>query len=617
VTYPPIAGHGLIGDLQTAALVATDGTVDWFCCPRFDSPSVFASLLDDTRGGRFGLAAVGSEFTTKQMYLPDTAILVTRYLSESGIAEVLDFMPIDDPTVVSESRRIVRGVRGIRGEVRFEAEVAPRFDYGRQEHELRLDGDTAVFECGPSRLHLWSLSPLEADGSDVRSTFSVGAGDVKGFMIEWGGAGAPASIGDGRVMRMFEQTAAFWRDWIEQSTYRGRWREAVERSAITLKLMTYAPTGALVAAPTAGLPEQVGGSRNWDYRYTWVRDGSFSVFALLGLGFTDEAAAFGEWLRERVEEQAGDGSGPLKIMYRVDGSSDLIEETLDHFDGYMSSRPVRVGNAASDQLQLDIYGEAMNSIHALDSGALGDWGISDEGWQHIVKMVDWLCDHWQEPDEGIWETRGGRRRFVYGQLMSWVALDRAIRMAVNRGRPADLARWISERDRIHKQIMTEGWNDDLGAFVQYEGGDVLDASLVLMPLMGFIMPNDRKWQSTMAAMEQTLVSDSLVFRYDPAASPDGLPGSEGTFSLCTFLYVDALARSGRLDEARLTFEKMLTYANHVGLYAEEIDPSGNQVGNFPQAFTHLALIDAAVSLDRRLDHPNDPWTPTRGPTPIV
>jgi GH15 family glucan-1,4-alpha-glucosidase len=405
---------------------------------------------------------------------------------------------------------------------------------------------------------------------------------------------------------MFRETEAFWRAWLDRSRYRGRWREAVERSAITLKLMTYAPSGGLVAAPTAGLPEQVGGSRNWDYRYTWVRDGAFSVYALLGLGFTDEAAAFGDWLRQRVEEQAGSASGPLKIMYRIDGSSDLVEETLDHFEGYMGSRPVRIGNGAADQLQLDIYGEAMNSIHALDSGALGEWGVSHTGWGHIVSLMDWLCEHWHDPDEGIWETRGGRRHFVYGQLMSWVAFDRAIRMATSRGRPADLARWTAERDRIHAQVATAGWNDDLGSFVQYEGADVVDAALVLMPLMGFITPNDPRWHSTMAAMEKTLVSDSLVFRYDPEASPDGLPGSEGTFSLCTFLYVDALARTGRLDDARLTFAKMLTYGNHVGLYAEEIDHAGRQVGNFPQAFTHLALIAAAVNLDQRLDHPRTP-----------
>jgi GH15 family glucan-1,4-alpha-glucosidase len=290
-------------------------------------------------------------------------------------------------------------------------------------------------------------------------------------------------------------------------------------------------------------------------------------------------------------------------MYRVDGSSDLTEETLDHFDGYMGSRPVRIGNGASDQLQLDIYGEAMNSIHILDSGAIGEWGVGHDGWNDIVVLMDWLCEHWGDPDEGIWETRGGRRSFVYGQLMSWVAFDRAIRMATNRSRPSDIGRWAGERDRIHAQIMAKGWNDQLGAFVQYEGGDVLDASLVLMPLMGFIVPNDTRWQSTMSAMEDTLVTDSLVYRYDPDASPDGLPGSEGTFSLCTFLYVDALARSGRLDDARLTFSKMLTYANHVGLYSEEIDASGQQIGNFPQAFTHLALIDAALSLDKQLDNP--------------
>jgi GH15 family glucan-1,4-alpha-glucosidase len=603
VGYPDIADHGLIGDLQTAALVATDGTIDWFCCPRFDSPSVFASLLDDRRGGRFALAPVTPTGTTKQMYMPDTAILVTRFLSETGIAEVVDFMPIERPTMVSQNRRIVRVVRGIRGQVEFEAKVEPRFDYGRRPHQVHANGTTAVFESGPERLYLSSLSPLQRDGADIRARFAVGAGETRGFVLEYGGSGGPQEVGNGQVIEMYLETEAFWQRWLEHSTYRGRWREQAERSAITLKLMTYAPSGGLVAAPTAALPEQVGGSRNWDYRYTWVRDGSFSVFALLGLGFVEEAAAFGDWLRARVEEQAGNASGPLKIMYRVDGSSDLTEETLDDLDGYRGSRPVRIGNGASDQLQLDIYGEALNSIHILDSGVFGDWGIGHEGWNQIVTVVDWLCDHWHDPDEGIWETRGGRRPFVYGQVMSWVAFDRAIRMAVNRGRPADVQRWVRERDRIQEQVMTRGWNEKLGAFVQYEDGDVLDASLVLMPLMGFIVPNDPRWQSTMAAMDKTLVDDSLVFRYDPQASPDGLPGSEGTFSLCTFLYVDALSRSARLEEARLTFSKMLTYANHVGLYSEEIDPTGQQVGNFPQAFTHLALIAAVVNLDKELDHP--------------
>jgi GH15 family glucan-1,4-alpha-glucosidase len=595
-SYPPIADHGLIGDLQTAALVATDGTVDWFCCPRFDSPSVFASLLDRNRGGRFTLAPIGTEHVTKQMYLPDTAVLVTRHLSPAGVAEVVDFMPIENPGAETDHHRLVRTVRGIRGQVELEARVEPRFDYGRESHKTRLDGTGAVFESPSLTLNLVSTDPLEQRDEDVRARFTVRAGDLKGMLLE---SGAVAStIGHGELATAFAKTVDFWKRWLHQSTYRGRWREAVQRSAITLKLMTYAPTGALVAAPTAGLPEQVGGERNWDYRFTWVRDASFSVYALLGLGFTDEAVGLALWLRG-VMEQESDGDAPLRLMYRIDGSPDLEEEVLDHLEGYEGSRPVRIGNGAADQLQLDIYGEAMDSIYFANKGALG---IGDRGWSHIVRMIDWLCDHWDEPDEGIWETRGGRRAFTYSRLMEWVAFDRAIRLATEYGRPADLDRWTRERDEIYRWIMTKGWNDDLRAFVQYEGSDVLDASLLLMPLVGFVAPTDEKWQSTLSAMDRVLVSDSLVYRYDPKASPDGLQGSEGTFSLCTFFYVDALARSGRLEEARLTFEKMLTYATHVGLYAEEIGLSGEQLGNFPQAFTHLALINAAINLDYQLDH---------------
>ncbi|HSK89840.1 MAG TPA: glycoside hydrolase family 15 protein, partial [Euzebyales bacterium] len=402
----------------------------------------------------------------------------------------------------------------------------------------------------------------------------------------------------GVVQRLHDETAAFWRRWLERSRYRGRWREAVERSAITLKLMTYAPTGAVIAAPTAGLPEQLGGERNWDYRYTWIRDGSFSIYALLALGFDEEAAAFGQWLRQRIQEDAPDGRPPLSIMYRVDGSSDLTEEVLDHLDGYYGSRPVRIGNGAADQLQIDIYGEALDSIYHGDRNGLG---IADSGWSAIVRTVDWLDGHWDQPDEGIWETRGGRQTFVYGRLMSWVAFDRALRLAERLGRPAPIERWRASRDSVYRDIMANGWNDDVGAFVQVPDSDVLDASILKMPLVGFVTPTDPKWQSTLDAVERTLVSDSLVYRYDPKASPDGLRGEEGTFSICTFWFVDALARSGRLADARLTFEKMLTYANHVGLYAEEIGLAGEQLGNFPQAFTHLSLINAALDLDHRLD----------------
>jgi GH15 family glucan-1,4-alpha-glucosidase len=401
------------------------------------------------------------------------------------------------------------------------------------------------------------------------------------------------------LVELYSDTVRFWRGWLGRSTYNGRWREQVTRSAMTLKLMTYAPSGALVAAPTAALPEQVGGERNWDYRYTWIRDASFSVYALLGLGYTDEAAAFGSWLRDRIREQAGEGSGPLKIMYRVDGTSDLEEEVLEHLEGYRGSRPVRIGNGAADQLQLDIYGEAMDSIYLADSHGLQ---VGHEFWRKLADMIDWLCEHWNQPEEGIWETRGGRQEFTYGRLMSWVALDRAVRLAQNRGRPASLARWIIERDQVYEEIIQRGWNPKREAFVQNYSNDVLDASLLLMPLVGFVAPSDPMWLSTLRAMDQELVSDSLVYRYDPSASPDGLRGTEGTFSICTFWYVDALARSGRLEEARLTLEKMSTYANHLGLYSEEIGLTGEALGNFPQAFSHLALINAAMNLDYQLDH---------------
>jgi GH15 family glucan-1,4-alpha-glucosidase len=354
----------------------------------------------------------------------------------------------------------------------------------------------------------------------------------------------------------------------------------------------------LVAAPTAGLPEQIGGERNWDYRYTWVRDASFSVYALLRLGFTEEAAQFSGWLRDRVAERVGGEGGPLNIMYRVDGSSDLKEESLEHWAGYRSSRPVRIGNGASDQLQLDIYGEALDSIFFADERGLQ---VGHRGWVAIRELLDWLADHWDQPEEGIWETRGGRKDFTYGRLMCWVAFDRGIRMAASHGRPAAVGRWTEARDAIYDQILDKGWNPQRQAFVQHYDSPVLDSSLLRMSSVGFVAPQDPLWASTLRAMDGELVTDSLVYRYDPSASPDGLQGSEGTFSLCSFMYVDALARAGRLEDARLAFEKMLTYANHVGLFSEEIALTGEQIGNFPQAFTHLALIDAAITLDEALN----------------
>ncbi len=597
--YPPIAEHGLIGDLQTAALVTTDGTVDWFCCPRFDSPSVFASLLEHEHGGYFRISPEGADHVTRQLYFPDTAILITRFMTAGGVGEVIDYKPIEDPQQATDRHRLVRAVRCVRGEMRFVVDCAPRFDYGRQSHGLEVTEEGAVFRTAALQLTLHgSAVGLERHGDDVRATIDLQAGQMDGVVLESAAQDPPRCPSREELLEMFTATSRFWREWLARSTYRGRWREMVARAAVTLKLMTYAPTGALVAAPTAGLPEQVGGERNWDYRYTWIRDASFSVHALLGLGFTDEAAAFMGWLGDRVGEQAGEGSGPLKIMYRVDGSSDLDEQTLDHFEGYAGSSPVRIGNGAADQLQLDIYGEMLDSIWLADQHGIR---VGHAGWTKLSNIADWLCEHWDQPDEGVWETRGGRQNFTYGRLMCWVALDRMVRLAGERGRPADLARWISERDNIYNAIMEHGWNAERGAFTQHDQTDVLDASLLMMPLTGFVVPNDLMWLSTLDAMDGELVSDSLVYRYNPSASPDGLRGHEGTFSICTFWYVDALAHSGRLEQARVTLEKMFTYANHLGLYAEEIGLTGEQLGNFPQAFTHLSLINAAINLNHKLD----------------
>ncbi|MFK4222438.1 glycoside hydrolase family 15 protein [Streptomyces sp. NPDC019890] len=598
--YPPIAEHGLVGDLQTAALVSSQGVVDWFAAPRFDSPSIFAALLDHDGGGYMRLAPEHPDAAPKQLYYPDTAILVTRFMSPDGVGEVVDFMPPDQTRTATDRHTLIRVVRAVRGTVDFTLECRPRFDYGRAEHQLELGEKSGLFRAPGIDAHLQTTFPLEQDGQDVRGTVTLRAGEAGGavFTVCASGGEAPAPLTVDGVTAQAENTALFWQHWLSQSRYRGRWPELVHRSVITLKLLTYAPTGALIAAATMGLPEQVGGERNWDYRFTWVRDGALSVRAMLDLGFVEEATAFVHWLVERLHEREGKEEEPLQTMYRIDGNPDLPEETLEHFEGYRGSYPVRIGNGAADQLQLDIYGEA---LYALSQGREIGQQATYRGWKSLTRALDWFADAWDRPDEGIWETRGGRQDFTYSRVMSWVAFDQGLSLAEHFRRPADLEKWRTARDAILNQVMERGWSEKEGAFVQRYGGDVLDASLLLMPRVQFIAPKDPAWLATLDAMDRKLVSDSLVYRYDPAASPDGLRGSEGTFSLCTFLYVDALARAGRLPQARYTFEKMQTYANHVGLFAEEIGPSGEQLGNFPQAFTHLSLIMAATTLDKALD----------------
>jgi GH15 family glucan-1,4-alpha-glucosidase len=598
--YLPIAEHGIIGDLHSIALVGTDGTIDWYCCPRFDSPSVFGSILDAGKGGHYRIAPAAGEWTPKQLYFPDTNVLITRFLTPDGVGEVQDFMPIQPAGASVHRHRLIRRVLGVRGEIRFRVEVEPRFNYARDPHQVFFHESGVLFRSPDLCLALETATPLRQHGeADVHAEFTLVAGESATFVLEQVPENyVPRKYSEDETREAFEATAEYWRRWLSKSRYTGRWREMMHRSALTLKLMTYQPTGALIAAPTASLPEHIGGERNWDYRYTWIRDAAFSLYALLRLGFTEEAGAFMSWLTDRFRETQTGGTGPLQIMYGIDGRADLEEVILEHFEGYRGSYPVRIGNGAATQLQLDIYGELIDSVYLFNKYGTP---ISHDSWMDLTRVVEWVCENWDQADEGIWEVRGGRQHFTYSRLMSWVALERAIKIAGTRGLPANLTSWQTARDKIYHEIIAKGWHESRQAFVQHYDTDVLDASLLMMPLVHFIAPTDPRWLSTLDAMSEELVSDSLVYRYNIEASPDGLEGEEGTFSICTFWYVEALALAGRLDEAQLAFEKMLTYANHLGLYAEQIGRTGEALGNFPQAFTHLALISAGHYLDRRLD----------------
>ena len=601
MSYLPIGEHGVIGNLHTAALVGMEGTIDWLCLPAFDSPAVFCSILDDEKGGHFTLRPVDYH-KSQQLYLPDSNVLLTRFFSSDGMAEVIDFMPIlSEP---GDRSRLVRDARVVRGTMRFEMECRPTFDYARGQHHVSVGKKGAVFASASATHASLSLStavPLEEWGSGAAGAkFTLQEGERAAFVL----SGVEEGEGPGPVFgrEEFEEslhaTLGYWRRWISGSTYHGRWREFVHRSALVLKLMVYDPTGALVAAPTMGLPESIGGARNWDYRYSWLRDSAFTLYALISIGFEDEANRFMGWLRDRC---SSDRDGLLQPLYGIDGRAKIEEEELSHLSGYMGSSPVRLGNAAYDQLQLDLYGAILDAAYLYNKhGAPLDYDL----WQNLRRILDWLSDNWHLQDEGIWEVRGGRQHFVSSKVMSWVALERAVRISRQRGLPSGNGgegRWISERDKIYEEIMERGWNPDKGSFVQHYESDALDASLLLMPLVKFVGPTDPRWLSTLDRIQEELTYDTLVDRYktDEAAS-DGLEGDEGSFSICSFWFVECLTQAGRLDEARLALEKMFSYANHLGLYAEEIGSSGEALGNFPQAFTHLSLISAAVHLDRAL-----------------
>jgi GH15 family glucan-1,4-alpha-glucosidase len=595
--------------MRSAALVDIAGSIDFFCFPAFDSPTVFAALLDPAKGGVFRIDPGMKTLRTKQLYLPDTNILVTRFLSSDGVAELTDFMPVTaGDRSTPYAHQVIRMLRVVRGEIPFRLVCAPRFDYGRVTHPVQQEGDSVCFRpeagnCPSMSLH--AGVPLSIEGTDACAEFSLASGQSAVFAfgnvpdVE---KGSIDLLDQQSIEQHFTQTTKFWRGWISDSKYTGRWRETVNRSALVLKLLTSHEHGSVVAAATFGLPEQPGGSRNWDYRYSWLRDSAFSMYAFMRVGLTDEATRFTAWLRDRVIDglQQDSSDGPLHIMYRADGGLDLEESTLDHLEGYRGAQPVRIGNSAGTQLQLDIYGEIMDAVYLSNKYTTG---VSNDGWNRIRQMIDWLGKNWERPDEGIWEVRSGRQHFLHSRLMCWVAVDRAIRLAQKRSLVAPFLEWFQIRDAIHGDIFDNFWSEKLQSFVQAKGSENLDAATLLMPLVRFISPTDPRWQSTMKAIEEHLSEDALVYRY--SSTDDGLDGQEGSFIACSFWRIECLARMGQLDKARLLFDKMLGYANHLGLYAEEIDSSGEQAGNFPQALTHLALISAASYLDRRLSSKRD------------
>jgi GH15 family glucan-1,4-alpha-glucosidase len=601
-----IESHGLIGDLRTCALVATNGTIDWFCYPHFDSPSMFAALLDPERGGHYYIGPENEEgISRRQFYWPETNVLVTRFMCADGVAELYDFMPIAETAV--PARRLIRRVSVVRGSMAFALHCRPAFDYGREAHETFAISGGVHFRSRQLAMNLASPVPLVRQGGAACARFVLNTGESAVFTLAEGSpemcvkSAYDPEVGEA----LFRETVEYWLHWLDRCTYTGRWREVVHRSALALKLMTFEPTGAIVAAPTCSLPEALGGARNWDYRYTWLRDAAFTVYAFMRIGFTAEAKNFMRWVLARCQELAPDGS--LQIMYGIDGRHELHEEILPHLRGHKGSAPVRIGNDAHGQLQLDIYGELMDAVYLYNKyGAPISYGM----WQHLRRLVNWVCENWEREDDGIWEVRGGRKHFVYSKVMCWVAVDRALRLADKRSLPAERDVWLRVRDAMYEQIQARGFSTERNAFLQAYDIDSLDAANLVMPLVFFMSPVDPRMVGTLdatlrAPFDGGLVSDSLVYRYDLDRTPDGLEGREGTFNLCTFWLVEALTRAGvghpaYLESARLMFERMLGYANHLGLYAEEIGPSGEALGNFPQAFTHLALISAAVNLDRAL-----------------
>ncbi|WP_336795022.1 glycoside hydrolase family 15 protein [Erwinia aphidicola] len=598
----PIENHGVIGDLRTCALIADDGALDYFCWPNLDSPSVFTALLDSDDAGLFSISPDWPDARRMQLYLPESNILQTRWLDDRGVVEVTDYMPICQRQ--DSLPRIVRRIKVIQGSATIHLCCSPVHDYARADTQATLQTGSVTFHAdGQPTLRLTGDVDFTLDDAAAVARFELNTGECREFIF---GAEEDQHLDDERSDSCFEATLAYWRSWSSHSSYRGRWREMVQRSALTLKLLTSWQHGSIAAAATFGLPEELGGERNWDYRASWIRDASFSMYALMRLGYVDEAKNFTHWVAKCVENSHHDVE-KLQVMYRLDSGTELHESELLNLSGYAGSTPVRIGNDAWRQSQLDIYGELMDAIYLANK--YGE-AISQRGWQHVSRMIDYVADNWNQRDAGIWEMRGEPQHFLHSRLMCWVALDRALRLGEKRSLSMPYARWAQARDDIRVDIWQNFWNKDQGHFVATREGEFVDASMLLMPLVRFVGATDPDWLATLDKIKEKLVSDGLVRRYNVEETPaDGLQGEEGAFAACSFWYVECLARAGRVEEAHFEFEKLLSYASPLGLYAEEFDSRGHALGNTPQALTHLALISAAYFLDRKLDGSDTHWQP--------
>ena len=582
-----IEDYGLIGDCETAALVGRDGSIDWLCWPRFDSDACFAALLGDPSHGRWKIAPVDAKATVSRGYRPDSLILETEFETAEGTVRITDFMP---PR--GEASDIVRLVMGVRGRVAMAAELRLRFGYGKTTPWVtRLEDGSLSAVAGPDRVVLHTPAPLEGRDMATVSSFTVSAGETVPFVLTYGPSHLPPprAIDPGTAL---EATQAFWRDWAARGDVEGPYADAIRRSLITLKALTHAPTGGVVAAATTSLPEQFGGERNWDYRFCWVRDATLTLLALMNAGYFEEASAWRDWLLRAV---AG-SPDQMQIMYGLGGERRLMEWVADWLPGYQGAAPVRIGNAAHDQFQLDVYGELMDALHQARKGGLTG---SEPAWAVQQVLLKHVEATWDQPDEGIWEVRGWRRHFTYSKVMAWVAVDRAVKGAEQFGLDGDVDRWRDQRERMHADICARGYDPAKNAFTQSYGRPEMDASLLLLAEVGFLDADDPRYRGTVEAVERELMRDGFLLRYDTAASEDGLPPGEGAFLACSFWLVDAWLMIGRREEAEALFERLLAVRNDLGLLAEEFDPrAGRLCGNFPQAFSHIGLINAAFNLSR-------------------